>query len=53
VSRLCDHSAARTLSGLDTDRCSLGFLSPTIRECQHKLKPDAPYRHISIRRGEC
>jgi hypothetical protein len=28
----------RTLSGLDTDRCNLGFLSPTIREWQSEIK---------------
>jgi hypothetical protein len=28
----------RTLSGLDTNRSDLGFLSPTIREWGHEMK---------------
>ena len=50
---LCQGSATatrRTLSGLDTDRYSLGFLSPTIREWQHEMKLRAPRRHVSIQR---
>ena len=51
--RPCQGSAIaprRTLSGLDTDRWDLGFLSPTIREWQHETKLHAPRRHFSIQR---
>jgi hypothetical protein len=50
VSRLCDRTAADTLSGLDTDRWDLGFLPPIIREWQHETKLRAPRRHFSIQR---
>ncbi len=36
------------MSGLDTDRCSLGFLSPAIRECQHEEKVRAYFGTYTV-----
>src|SRR5580704_8861069 len=51
VSRLC-LKALRPLRGgrcpaLTQDRCSLGFLAPTIREWQQEMKLGSPQRHFS------